>query len=68
MAVWFVSHCGAASGRDEYVNKLKEYNVTVDIFGMYTITKHIGNDNSYYIALYIVFNMLYRKGDNLAST
>ena len=46
MAVWFVSHCGAASGRDEYVNKLKEYNVTVDIFGMYTITKNIGNNNS----------------------
>lgn len=33
MALWFVSHCQATSGRDEYVAELQKYNITVDIFG-----------------------------------
>ncbi|XP_067942376.1 3-galactosyl-N-acetylglucosaminide 4-alpha-L-fucosyltransferase FUT3-like isoform X1 [Watersipora subatra] len=33
MALWFVSHCNAASGRDAYVQELQKYNITVDIFG-----------------------------------
>ena len=33
MALWFVSHCGASSGRDEYVKELQKHNITVDIFG-----------------------------------
>ncbi|KAF6036789.1 FucTA [Bugula neritina] len=33
MALWFVSHCQAASGRDEYVKELQKY-ISVDIFGM----------------------------------
>jgi len=32
MALWFVSHCQAASGRDEYVKELQKY-ISVDIFG-----------------------------------
>lgn len=33
MALWFVSHCEASSGRDAYVKELQKYNITVDILG-----------------------------------
>jgi alpha-1,3-fucosyltransferase len=32
MAAWFVSHCGAPSGRDQLTKKLQEF-IGVDIFG-----------------------------------
>jgi len=32
MAIWFVSHCNASSGRDEYVRELQKY-IPVDIYG-----------------------------------
>lgn len=33
LAAWIVSHCGALSGRDEYVNELRESGLDVTIFG-----------------------------------
>ena len=40
MALWYVSHCNATSGRDRYVQELRKYNITVDIFGK-LIIQHI---------------------------
>ncbi|XP_067943352.1 4-galactosyl-N-acetylglucosaminide 3-alpha-L-fucosyltransferase FUT6-like [Watersipora subatra] len=42
MALWFVSHCDAASGRDAYVRELQKYNITIDIFGKECIGKCSG--------------------------
>ncbi|KAL4224151.1 hypothetical protein ACF0H5_017604 [Mactra antiquata] len=33
IAAWFVSNCGAPSGRDEYVSELERYGLEVDMFG-----------------------------------
>lgn len=32
LVAWVVSRCGAGSGRDDYVNELKNY-ITVDVYG-----------------------------------
>ncbi|XP_067942478.1 glycoprotein 3-alpha-L-fucosyltransferase A-like [Watersipora subatra] len=32
-ALWYVSHCADLSGRWKYVEELKKYNVSVDVFG-----------------------------------